>query len=95
MWVENFIEAVFGLGLFLNAALFLPQIFSLLKYKNSRELSLLTFAGFNLIQLFTILHGIINKDFLLTVGFILSFLTCGTVTTLIIVYRYKTRKKIQ
>jgi MtN3 and saliva related transmembrane protein len=86
MWVF-FIETVFSLGLFLNAALFIPQIIRLYQKKNSRELSLLTFAGFNLIQFFTILHGYLNHDYILMLGFGLSFISCGIVTGMIIYYR--------
>lgn len=82
-----FIETVFSLGLFLNAVLFIPQIIRLYQKKDSRELSLLTFAGFNVIQLFTILHGYINHDYLLMAGFAASFITCGIVTGMIIYYR--------
>ena len=81
------IETIFSLGLFLNAALFIPQIIRLYQKKDSRELSLLTFAGFNIIQFFTILHGYINHDYLLIAGFTLSFITCGMVTVMIIYYR--------
>jgi MtN3 and saliva related transmembrane protein len=81
------IETVFSVGLFINAILFVPQIIKLYQKKNSRELSLLTFAGFNTIQFFTILHGYIHQDYLLMTGFLLSFITCGTVTGMIIYYR--------
>jgi MtN3 and saliva related transmembrane protein len=87
MWVENIIEAIFSLGLFINAALFVPQAIKIFKTKDSKELSLLTFAGFNFIQLFTLLHGYLHKDYLLIIGYALSIITCGTVTLLIIFYR--------
>lgn len=86
MWVF-FIETVFSLGLFLNALLFIPQMIRLYQKKNSRELSLLTFAGFNFIQFFTILHGYLNNDYLLMIGFVLSFISCGMVTAMIVYYR--------
>jgi MtN3 and saliva related transmembrane protein len=86
MWTL-FIETIFSLGLFFNAALFVPQIIRLYQKKDSRELSLLTFAGFNVIQFFTILHGHLTHDYLLMIGFGLSFITCGIVTGLIIYYR--------
>ncbi len=86
MWAL-FIETVFSVGLFLNAALFIPQIIRLYQKKDAQDLSLLTFAGFNVIQFFTILHGYLNHDYLLMIGFILSFVTCGMVTGLIIYYR--------
>jgi MtN3 and saliva related transmembrane protein len=86
MWVP-IIETVFSLGLFLNAALFIPQIIRLYQKKDSKEISLLTFAGFNVIQFFTILHGYIHQDYLLLIGYIVSFIACGIVTAMIIYYR--------
>jgi len=90
--MELIIETFFSLGLFINAALFIPQIIALWKAKDSKELSLVTFGGFNLIQFFTILHGYVRQDYLLTIGFLLSFITCGIVTVLIVIYRYKGKK---
>ncbi len=69
MWTI-LIETVFSLGLFLNAALFIPQIIKLYQKKDSKELSLVTFAGFNAIQFFTILIGYLNHYLLLEVGFL-------------------------
>ncbi len=86
-------EYIFAAGLFINAALFLPQIVSLLKYKDSREVSLITFAGFCLLQISTIIHGFYKSDFVLAAGFGVSLLTCGTLTFLIILYRIKPGKK--
>ena len=52
--------------------------------------SRISLAGFNLIQLFTILHAYIHKDFLLFIGYLAAFITCGAVTVLIILYKDKT-----
>jgi MtN3 and saliva related transmembrane protein len=71
-----------------NALLFIPQITTLLKHKTSKGISLITFAGFNIIQLFILLHGLIEKDYMLALGYLLSLITCGSVTVLIIFYRY-------
>ena len=81
------IEVIFSLLLFVNAALFIPQVVRLLKEKNSKELSLITFLGFCMIQLFTVLHGILHHDTFLVLGYSLSLLSCGAVTLLIIKYR--------
>jgi len=89
MGLEKFVEAVFGLGLFINAALFIPQIIKLYRLKNSDEFSLITFAGFNIIQLFAVWHGYLHNDYVLMFGFALSLITCGCVTLLILVYRKK------
>lgn len=88
-WMEHFIEGVFSLGLFINAVLFVPQIIKLYKTKNSEGLSLLMFVGFFLIQIFIFLHGYLHQDYLLMGGYALSLITCGTVSFLIIWYRFK------
>jgi len=85
----NLIETVFSLGLFINAMLFVPQIIRLYKTKDSQGISLTTFIGFNFIQLFTVLHGYLHKDYLLMLGYILSFITCGFVTILTLIYKRK------
>lgn len=89
MWFQGIIEILFSLALFVNAALFIPQAIRLLQKEDSSELSLTTFAGFNAIQLLTALHGFINHDPILTIGSLLSLLTCGIVTLLIVYYRIK------
>jgi MtN3 and saliva related transmembrane protein len=86
--MDYMIETIFSLGLFINAALFIPQILKILKERHTEEISLITFGGFWIIQLFTVLHGILAKDFLLVLGFGLSLLTCGTVVCLIIFFRF-------
>lgn len=83
----GFVNLIFSLGLFFNAALFIPQAIALFRRKNSKGLSLLTFAGFNVMQFFTALHGYLVGDYLLMAGFLLSFMTCGVVTLLILLYR--------
>lgn len=88
MWMNYVIEAAFSLGLFINALLFIPQITLLLRQRDSRELSLIMFGGFWLIQLFTVLHGLLQKDFILVLGFGLSLLSCGTVVFLIVFFRW-------
>jgi MtN3 and saliva related transmembrane protein len=83
---KQFVDLVFSLGLFFNAALFVPQAIAVFRSKNSRGLSLFTFGGFNIMQFFTALHGYLVKDYLLMTGFLLSFLTCGIVTFFILYY---------
>jgi len=87
MLLTGIIEVVFSLGLFINAALFVPQIIKLYRQKDSAELSLLTFSGFNLIQLSMVLHAYLHDDYILLIGSFLSLVTCGAVTCLIIIYR--------
>ncbi len=82
-----FIQIMFGFSVFLNALLFIPQGVRLLKTKSANNISLMTFLGFNFIQFFTILHGYLTRDYTLMVGFILSFISCGFVTILILRFR--------
>lgn len=86
-------ELLFAIGLFINAALFIPQFTLLLKKKHAEDVSVITFLGFCLIQFFTVIHGIYAKDWILVIGYILSLLTCGSVTALIIIYRLKNKNK--
>lgn len=88
-YLDYFIELVFAAGLFINAVLFIPQAMEIYKTKDSHGQSLLTFAGFNVIQLFTILHAYIHEDRILLLGYLLSLVTCGAVTFLIVLYRSK------
>ena len=89
---HEIVDIVFGAGLFINAALFVPQIIRLFQKKESRDLSLITFVGFCAIQLVTIIHGYLNRDYILALGYGLSLITCGTVTMLILIYRYRQAK---
>ncbi|GHU20205.1 hypothetical protein FACS189472_11160 [Alphaproteobacteria bacterium] len=86
-YIEYFIEVVFGFGMFINAALFIPQAVEIYKTKNADGVSLTTFAGFNIIQLFTILHGYIHLDYILMFGSALGLIFCASVTFLIVIYK--------
>lgn len=87
--VKNFIEFVFSAALLINALLFIPQIISIVRQKSAKGVSLLTFLGFLLIQLAIVLHGVIERDYLLVSGYLFSMLTCGSVVALILFYRTK------
>ncbi len=91
-WFYQFIEIFFSIAMFVNAALFIPQAVKVYKNKNARSLSLITFAGFNLIQLAVVLHGWIHKDWFLVIGMSLSIITCFSVTVQI-VYALLKREK--
>ncbi|GHT95843.1 hypothetical protein FACS1894122_13720 [Alphaproteobacteria bacterium] len=86
-YIEYFIEAVFGFGMFINAVLFLPQAVKIYKTKNTDGISLATFAGFCVIQFFTVLHGYIHQDHILMFGSVLGLIFCAIVTFLIIIYK--------
>lgn len=87
MLIEMFVDIVFGLGLFINAALFIPQAIKLYRTKDSSEHSLITFAGFNIIQVFMFWHGYLHKDYIFVIGSLACLITCGGVTFLIWFYR--------
>lgn len=89
------IEVVFSLGLFFNAILFIPQALRIARSKSAEGVSLFTFIGFNLMQIFTVLHAYFAKDYVLMIGFLLSFITCGAVTCLALKYRRPTAVKVE
>ena len=81
------IEYLFVLSWIINAFLFIPQALNIYRSKSANDVSLLTFVGFNFIQLFTLLHALIHDDYKLAFGAILSLITCGWVSFLIVYYR--------
>lgn len=87
MNLKFFLETGFFLGLLANAFLFVPQALALYRLKESKSVSLITFLGFNVIQVFTAIHAYLVSDSLLLIGSILAFITCGTVTFLVFLYR--------
>jgi MtN3 and saliva related transmembrane protein len=80
--MKDAIAFVFGLGMLLNAALFIPQAVHLWRTKTSQGVSIASFAGFNTLQAIGALHGYIQHDHALMVGMLASLLTCGCVTLL-------------
>ncbi len=91
MIVDKMIEYSFTSSLVVNALLFIPQIIRILKNKDSKEVSFITFFGFWLIQFVTTLHGFLRQDYLLAFGTLASMVTCGAIIWLIIFYRVKKR----
>ena len=84
---QKIIEVFFSFALTINAALFIPQAFRLFKTKNTGGLSILTFLGFNCVQLLGVLHCYFNQDYLPMLGWAASLGTCGAVTLMIIFYK--------
>ncbi len=85
--MKEIVTFFFGLGFIVNASLFIPQAIRIIKIKSAVNISLITFAGFNLIQLNGVLYGYYQNDLILMYGNLISFITCGTVTLLAIFYR--------
>ena len=93
--IKNSMDIIFFTALFINALLFVPQIVKVLKEKNANSLSFMTFAGFLLIQLTNVLHGILYNDYVLTIGYAISMVTCGAVVFLIMFYRKNKIDKLE
>lgn len=80
--MKDIVAVVFGFGMLLNACLFVPQAWRLWKSKRAEGVSVLSFAGFNALQLIGVLHGYFQQDTALMMGMLASLLTCGSVTLL-------------
>ena len=87
--MKDAVALVFGLGMVLNAALFVPQAVHLFRTKTSQGVSILSFAGFNTLQAIGALHGYFQHDYALMVGMLASLITCGSVTLLAVHYRQR------
>jgi MtN3 and saliva related transmembrane protein len=87
--MKDFVAVVFGLALLGNAALFVPQALAVWRKKSDEGVSLVTFGGFCILQVIGVVHGFYEHDRSLIVGLGASFLTCGTVTLLTVVYRIR------
>jgi MtN3 and saliva related transmembrane protein len=80
--MKDLVALVFGLGMGLNALLFVPQALSIWRTGKADGVSLVTFGGFNALQALGVAHGILQKDWSLAFGMMASLLTCGSVTLL-------------
>ena len=85
--MKEIIAVIFGMGLMANAGLFVIQAVKIIKSKSAKGVSTVTFAGFSILQITGILHGFFQKDIYLLSGMAASFLACGTVTVLSVIYR--------
>jgi MtN3 and saliva related transmembrane protein len=85
--MRELVAWAFGLGMGLNALLFVPQALSIWRTRNAAGVSLLTFGGFNALQALGVLHGALQHDWSLAAGMGVSLCTCGSVTILALIYR--------
>lgn len=85
--MREFVALVFGLGMVVNALLFVPQALAILRARRAEGVSVITFLGFNAMQAVGVLHGCLEKDWPLAIGMFASLMTCGAVTVLAIVFR--------
>ncbi len=88
---NDVVEFFFASALFINAMLFLPQAWKVFKHKRSGEVSLITFGGFLITQLLTVIHASIKNDYVLLGGYILAMSSCGLVVALALYYRIKNK----
>ena len=84
--MREVVAFIFGLGMVLNAALFVPQGVHLWRTKTAQGVSVASFAGFNALQAIGALHGYFQGDYALMVGMVASLVTCGSVTVLAVRY---------
>jgi MtN3 and saliva related transmembrane protein len=86
--MRDVVAFIFGLGMMLNAALFVPQAIHLWRTRTAEGVSLLSFAGFNSLQAIGALHGYFEHDYALMIGMLASLITCGSVTILAVRYSH-------
>jgi MtN3 and saliva related transmembrane protein len=84
--MKQLVAWLFGAGMVANALLFIPQALAIWRKKTAEGVSVLTFAGFNAMQLIAVLHSYFQGDWYLGVGMAVSFITCGSVTVLAMIY---------
>jgi MtN3 and saliva related transmembrane protein len=87
--MKEIVGIIFGLGLVINGGLFVVQAVKIVKSRSAKGVSTFTFAGFNVLQITGILHGIFQRDIYLLSGMVASFIACSAVTVLSIIYRNK------
>lgn len=85
--IDQVISFLFSIALIINALLFVPQSVLMLKRKNSKGVSLITFLGILILQSISVMYGLIKNDQIIIFGYLFSMLTCGSVVLLILWYR--------
>jgi MtN3 and saliva related transmembrane protein len=93
--MKEIVAVIFGLALMGNAALFVPQAIAVWRKKSDEGISLVTFGGFNVLQVIAIVHGCYQHDTSLIVGMVASLITCGTVTSLTLFYRMRRGRTLE
>ncbi len=82
-------DTLFSIGLIVNSLLIIPQIIKILKCKTTKNLSVITYTGFNIFLFGMAAHGYIARDLILTLGMGASLVLNSIVVMLIIIYRGK------
>lgn len=91
--MKDIVAVMFGFGMLINASLFVPQAWRLWKTKNAEGVSLLSFAGFSVLQFVGTLHGYYQRDYALMSGMLFSLITCGSTTLLAVRYSYAVKRQ--
>ena len=92
--MKQIVAVIFGLGLLCNALLFVPQVLAVWRKKSDEGISLITFGGFNVLQIIGVIHGIYQQDLAIILGMLAILLTSGSVTFLTLLYRTR-RKRLE
>lgn len=91
---RDVIDFTFGTALFFNALLFIPQAICIVRNKTARNVSLITFCGFLIVELILMLYALMAHDYLAMSGYMLNVMTCSSVVILAILYRGKQSDKM-
>ena len=85
--IKDLVEGQYGMGLLINALLYIPQAVRIFQQKASDELSLIMFVGFWLLTLSQVIYGFYIGNHLIAWGTSATLITSGLVLCLIIAYR--------
>ena len=91
--MKQFVAVIFGLGLLCNALLFVPQVLAVWRKKSDEGISVITFGGFSVLQIIGIVHGLYQHDLSLILGMSASLISCGSVTCLTLLYRFRRKRR--
>lgn len=81
------IDFIVNLTPFVSFLFFIPQAMKIFRTKAGENVNVPIFLGFLLIQCSLILQGIINQNYLLTLGYILYITVCGALIILSLIYK--------
>lgn len=88
-YLKIILEFLFGIGILINTAVYIPQAIKLIRAKHAREISLLTFSSFNIFLAIQLIYAYISHDMHFFFGSLLIFCSSLIVTILIIYFRIK------
>lgn len=91
-FLKTVLEFLFGLGILINTAVYIPQAIKLIRAKHAREISLLTFSAFNIFLAIQLVYAYLNHDMHFFLGTLLIFCASILVTILIVYFRIKNKE---